>query len=507
MNVREQYERHPYPAVPWIAVPKPLPAHVLAYELGQNLRTARFVAHERTTRILVAGCGSLEPVVVAAAHPRASVTAVDLSGASLKRLRLRALVARVSGRIETRRADLLELSDSMGPFDYILSTGMLHHCERPGLILAKIAALLAPRGIARVMTYAARSRHWIYEVRRYFESHGLRASTPNLARRCRELTAALPPLHPLRTSFETYADSATLTGLVDGFFHAYDHPVPVSAMHEFCARAGLKMIGLGHARHSQPAAFEEALARVGASARLRARYQSLSCWRRLELLDDLCELAVNPVYWLAKTADDARGDYPKRTRLNPVLARGRLRKPLSALLGLLSVPAPLLPAEGALVADEKLRWTTPRAGTETFRRWAEGGWLLSDDGTLAPPLLAQRERIFVDTRTPHIARATAAGKQPPHVFKDFPRPDDVPERAHRTILEGLARAVEVLGCTPETIRVLSKILEPRARALGDGEEEDLPWLSSGDVLRDLLARGFSEERILESLTGQRSLWR
>ena len=123
-RVRAQYERHPYPPVSAFALPRRSPEPEASLSLGMSL--AKLVDFPREPRILVAGCGSLEALVIARANPSArAVVAVDLSEGSLRVLERRMQLARIAqpfvsqAPVELRHADLMTIAD--GPFDAIFA--------------------------------------------------------------------------------------------------------------------------------------------------------------------------------------------------------------------------------------------------------------------------------------------------------------------------------------------------------------------------------------------------
>src|SRR5438270_702167 len=93
--LRAQYERFPYPPIGRFALPLRAQGEPLRYEHGLKMAGLGQEASSTGIRILVAGAGTLEPLVVAQAHPRArEVVAVDISRASLDRLKSRERLAR-----------------------------------------------------------------------------------------------------------------------------------------------------------------------------------------------------------------------------------------------------------------------------------------------------------------------------------------------------------------------------------------------------------------------------
>jgi SAM-dependent methyltransferase len=490
--VSEQYERHPYPHVPlarWFSKPSVAAAHPMTYELGQFLRTGYYREHTAKTRILVAGCGTQEPLVVAAAHPRAQITAVDLSGRSLRHLRRRAFVSGASRRIETVQADLHDdLVRQLGTFDYVLCTGVIHHTERPEQLVRSLTSLTSPDGVLRVMMYAAHSRFWICELQRYFSEHGLSTTTRSsreLLRSSWGLIRKLPELHPLRTSFETYSDSASEAGLVDGFFHACERPIEIPRFRVMAEGAGLSLLGFGHAWHSQPGGFLAALRTPPAESPpdfrslLAKRYSALDAWKRLALIDDLFELAVNPVFWLAPNPLPVEVGIPRSTHLNPVLKN--------------NVTAPLMPTQ---TSAELLARFNPHMCETELERSVEGGCVLGDDGCLPSGLFANRSLVGPKTQAANLECANNI--TPPAELKHrLMLPEEHPaSKFAKTAIGGFTRALKTLDplndelLRDQALRAFAHVLEPRIRNLGR-DSQVLPWLSAGDLLRSFPGAGYS----------------
>jgi 2-polyprenyl-3-methyl-5-hydroxy-6-metoxy-1,4-benzoquinol methylase len=109
-------------------------------------------------RVLEVGCG-IGTDSVNFARAGAELTAVDLSGESLRMARQRASVMGVDDRIEFVQANAEELTSAVsgGQYDLIYSFGVIHHTPRPECALAEMRALAAPGGTLKVMVYHRQS--------------------------------------------------------------------------------------------------------------------------------------------------------------------------------------------------------------------------------------------------------------------------------------------------------------------------------------------------------------
>ncbi len=120
----------------------------------------RFADFERWRgkRVLEVGCG-IGTDSINFARAGARLTAVDLSGESLRIAMQRAEVMGVADRIEFVQANAEELTSAVTgePYDLVYSFGVIHHTPRPERALAEMRALIAPGGTLKLMVYHRRS--------------------------------------------------------------------------------------------------------------------------------------------------------------------------------------------------------------------------------------------------------------------------------------------------------------------------------------------------------------
>lgn len=109
-------------------------------------------------RVLEVGCG-IGTDSVNFARAGAQLTAVDLSGESLRIAEQRAEVMGVADRIRFVQANAEELTSSLrdAEYDLIYSFGAIHHTLRPDRALAEMRALAAPGATLKLMVYHRRS--------------------------------------------------------------------------------------------------------------------------------------------------------------------------------------------------------------------------------------------------------------------------------------------------------------------------------------------------------------
>lgn len=262
--VRAQYEANPYPR--WRA-----PASRQRISIAQHL-AALGAPQAEPLAVLVAGCGTgFEPIDLARTDPTLSITALDLSAASL------AYGQRMAGDLGVEnvrfvRGDILDVGQLGQRFGMVSSTGVLHHMEHPEQGLAALAGVLAPGGVLRIALYSERARAWVAEAHRAIAGHGWDASPAGI-RAFRAHVLALPadqPLARLRESDDFY----TLSGCRDLCFHIREHWYQLPAIGAMLAGAGLELLMLD----APPEAQELFSRHFGAAGDRR----DLALWDRLE---------------------------------------------------------------------------------------------------------------------------------------------------------------------------------------------------------------------------------
>ncbi|MBB4841161.1 SAM-dependent methyltransferase [Sphingomonas kyeonggiensis] len=233
-RVRAQYEANPYPR--WRAPAGRQRVSVAAHLAALGAPQAEPLA------VLVAGCGTgFEPIDLARMDPSLTITALDLSGASL------AYGQRMAGALGVQavrfvQGDILDVAKLGQRFGLVNCTGVLHHMERPEDGLAALTGALEPGGVVRLALYSERARGWVAEAHRVIAEHGWDASVEGI-RTFRAHVLALPPEQPLSRLRES-DDFYTLSGCRDLCFHVREHWYRLPAIGEMLGAAGLELLML-----------------------------------------------------------------------------------------------------------------------------------------------------------------------------------------------------------------------------------------------------------------------
>jgi SAM-dependent methyltransferase len=254
-RVRSLYERFPYPT----------PSGDLeAIRQGQVLELGYpsfffhkywpQAAYREDLDILVAGCGTLQAARYAAAHPRARVTGIDLSEASLENTR----AAGRRHRLDNLAVHRMAVEDAAGlgqTFDLVVSTGVIHHLPEPAAGLQALRQVLRPDGRCYLMLYAPHGRDAIYYLQQLLAALGHdsdsldRDGIEALSR----LVDTLPAEHPLWHRRRQFPDLTQPAELVDYLLHPRDRPYTLAESRELLSGCGLKLQDVFNRAHYAPA--------------------------------------------------------------------------------------------------------------------------------------------------------------------------------------------------------------------------------------------------------------
>lgn len=290
--MKAQYAAWPYPQVPLLAsLPSTHPWELHVAWLWDRCGSG---AAPASPRIWIAGCGTFQPYAFAVANPNAEIVATDLSEPSLAVARRRCAVHRQK-HVRFAPVDLADESTwPDGQFDLIECYGVLMNLADPAAALRGLRSRLTPRGVLRVMVYPHYSRQRIFQVQRVAQLLGLTANERHHPALLRRFVQALPPAHPLRYAFTSYADSRNDAGVVDGFLHAGDRGFTAFELGSLLQEAGLETSFWFHRPWAQPD-------RMGERLGMQDRSQSFV----LNYLDLWQELRTN--YIVCARRDDAPG--------------------------------------------------------------------------------------------------------------------------------------------------------------------------------------------------------
>ena len=187
----------------------------------------------------------------------ARVVHLDLSAKSQEVARARAQHQGLLHLIQFVHGSLLdeELMASLGDFDFIQCTGVLHHLIRPADGLSKLQGVLRPGGAMGLMVYGALGRTGVYDVQDIMRG----VSSPiddeaDEVKHVKALLKALPASSRVRKSgvwhaVEAVDQAGNDAEIYDLFLHSQDRPYTVDELYEWVERdVGMRIVGFNEAR-------------------------------------------------------------------------------------------------------------------------------------------------------------------------------------------------------------------------------------------------------------------
>jgi SAM-dependent methyltransferase len=186
--------------------------------------------------VLVAGCGSNAAARYAFNHPKARVTGIDLSSASLAHEAYLKDKHRLDN-LTLRQARIEDVASLARDFDFIDASGVLHHLPDPVGGLRALARVLRPEGTISVMVYGQYGRTGVYMLQEMFRLLGLGQTEQDVVA-VKQALASLPKHHAIQDYIGRAPDLKYDAGLVDSFLHRQDRAYTVAQCLDFARQAG-----------------------------------------------------------------------------------------------------------------------------------------------------------------------------------------------------------------------------------------------------------------------------
>jgi SAM-dependent methyltransferase len=197
----------------------------------------------RDAKIWVAGCGTNQALHTALKYPHATVIGSDLSSKSLE------LCAKNAGELGVTNLEVKEESLNHVPykeqFDYIMSTGVIHHNADPRTTLEKLVGALKPDGIMELMVYNRYQRittsAFQKAIRVFGEQSGDAVDFDADFRIAKKIAGGLPKGSMLEQAFvhTQYMDWSD-SDFADLFIHPVEHSYTVESLEDLAASCGME---------------------------------------------------------------------------------------------------------------------------------------------------------------------------------------------------------------------------------------------------------------------------
>ena len=245
-RVQEMYEVNPYPRFKYSDFTASNYSEPIsnAIELETTRKNLSFPvalsSPGASPKILIAGCGTGNQVIIANRYQNAEITAIDLSSSSL------AYAIRKTNEYEMNnttfiKMDLLNISALGDLYDIIECSGVLHHMEQPSDGLSALVQQLSPGGYIKLGLYSEIARKVIVDARLVIQKLGIR-STPESIREFRRkvINGEIRELLDL-PKFAT--DFYSLSACRDLCFHVKEHHFTIQTLKILLDDQGLAFCG------------------------------------------------------------------------------------------------------------------------------------------------------------------------------------------------------------------------------------------------------------------------
>ena len=241
-GIESQYTQHPYPA-PISDMPKRIQ---LGYKQGSSpdlIWNMLFPEkpYKDDLNVLIAGCGTNQAIYHALMFPNSQHYAIDVSEESLRHVADMIKVHNIKN-LEIEKKDIVDLTHD-NEFDYVISTGVIHHTKNPQESLSKLLQTSKNDGALFIMVYASYLRIGVYYLQDAFRYLDLKPDKKGI-----ETAKRLIELFPVDHYAHNYIKAITNSpgtkdlsfdaGFVDTFFNARDKAYDIFELKELIENAG-----------------------------------------------------------------------------------------------------------------------------------------------------------------------------------------------------------------------------------------------------------------------------
>ncbi len=245
-KVQEMYEENPYPRFKFADYTNSDLANTIhkSIEIETTRKSLSFSDELKTStatpKVLIAGCGTGNQVIVASRYKNAAITAIDLSISSLA-YAIRKSLEYGMDKVTFKQMDLLNVAELGDIFDIIECGGVLHHIEKPSKGLSELIQQLKPGGYIKLGLYSEIARKVIVEARKTIQTLGIN-STPESIRNFRKKVLA-GEISELLDLPEFVRDFYSLSECRDLCFHVQEHRFTTESLQKLLDSHGLTFCG------------------------------------------------------------------------------------------------------------------------------------------------------------------------------------------------------------------------------------------------------------------------
>ena len=227
--------------------------------------------------VLIAGCGTNQAIAHALAFPNSEHYAIDVSEKSLKHVAKQIKKYGIKN-LEIEKTDICDVQ-AKDQFDYVASTGVIHHTEDPQASLSKLVEATKEDGALFIMVYGSYLRLGLYYLQDAFRYLNLAPNQESI-KAAKQLIELLPDYHYAHNYINAAKKSLgtkDLTfdaGFVDTFFNARDVAFDIFGLKQLIENAGAYFQCWGDNSY-----FYRPLYNFPADSPLLKAYDSLDPWQ------------------------------------------------------------------------------------------------------------------------------------------------------------------------------------------------------------------------------------